>query len=409
MRILKVTETYAPFLEYGGPPVKVRALAEGLAHRGHQVTVLTVDWGVAARRDLSGVTRSPFGWCRTENGIEAVYLPTWLRYRTLTWNPAAARFCRARIREFGVVHIYGLYDLLGLRVAAACREMQIPYVLEPIGMFVPIVRNLWLKRMYHKFPGRHMIGGASAVIATSEQEAAELAAGGIAPERIRYRRNGVEKPPPELLPRGAFRARHGIASGAKLILFLGRMVTKKSPDLLLRAFASLPAEMDGGELQLVFAGPDNGGMTARLKDLAVQLGVQTRVHWTGPLFGPAKWAAYHDADVFVLPSQNENFGNTAAESIAAGTPVIVAENCGIAPLLAEEAGLVVPHEAVALSSALKRFFSDAALRETLVAGCAAVLPRLAWDQPVAEMESLYQRLARISRGVGKSSPLSEGQ
>jgi glycogen synthase len=49
MRILNVTETYAPFLEFGGPPVKVRALAEGLARRGHQVTVLTADWGLEKR------------------------------------------------------------------------------------------------------------------------------------------------------------------------------------------------------------------------------------------------------------------------------------------------------------------------------------------------------------------------
>src|SRR5258707_10522893 len=32
--------------------------------------------------------------------------------------------------------------------------------------------------------------------------------------------------------------------------------------------------------------------------------------------------------IFVLPSQNENFGNTAAESVAAGTPVIVTDRCG---------------------------------------------------------------------------------
>jgi glycogen synthase len=49
MRILNVTETYAPFLEFGGPPVKVRALSEGLARRGHTVTVLTADWGLEKR------------------------------------------------------------------------------------------------------------------------------------------------------------------------------------------------------------------------------------------------------------------------------------------------------------------------------------------------------------------------
>jgi len=43
MRILMLTQSYAPFFEFGGPPVKVRALAEGMAHRGHEVTVLTAD------------------------------------------------------------------------------------------------------------------------------------------------------------------------------------------------------------------------------------------------------------------------------------------------------------------------------------------------------------------------------
>src|SRR4029077_6447688 len=99
------------------------------------------------------------------------------------------------------------------------------------------------------------------------------------------------------------------------------------------------------------------------------------VRFAGPLFGEAKWAAYRDADVFVLPSQNENFGNTAAEAVAAGTPVIVTEQCGIAPLLADEAGLVVPHDTGALSRALERILNEAQLHARLAAGCAAVTSR----------------------------------
>ena len=111
MRILSVTETYAPFLEFGGPPVKVRALAQGLARHGNQVTVLTADWGLEARmsaEETSGAERSPFGWRRVENGVTAIYLPTWLRYRSVSWNPAVKRFCRARLENFDVAHIYGL-------------------------------------------------------------------------------------------------------------------------------------------------------------------------------------------------------------------------------------------------------------------------------------------------------------
>jgi glycosyltransferase involved in cell wall biosynthesis len=117
------------------------------------------------------------------------------------------------------------------------------------------------------------------------------------------------------------------------------------------------------------------------------------VQFTGPIFGASKWAAYRDADVFVLPSQNENFGNTAAEAVAAGTPVIVTEQCGIAPLLKDEAGLVVRHDCTALSEALERVLNEAELRTRLAAGSTKVGARLGWDEPVRELEALYAKLA----------------
>ena len=84
MRILNVTETYAPFLEFGGPPVKVRALSEGLARRGHSVNVLTADWGLEKRLGSQpeaalqtlGWDRSPSGWRHAENGGQSIYIPS---------------------------------------------------------------------------------------------------------------------------------------------------------------------------------------------------------------------------------------------------------------------------------------------------------------------------------------------
>lgn len=408
MRILSVTETYAPFLEFGGPPMKVRALARGLAGHGNEVTVLTADWGVAARmraEDAFGVEQSLFGWTGAENGVTTIYLPTWLRYRSLTWNPTVRRFCRLMLQDFDVAHIYGLYDFLGSTVADACVKRKIPYVLEPIGMFVPIVRSLRLKRIYHSWFGRRLFERASTIIATSEQEAEELASGGVANEKIVLRRNGVEAPT-SWPQRGIFRKGLGIAEDAKVILFLGRLSEKKSPDLLLRAFASISNEAPERNLRLVFAGPDEGGMKARLGQIAAQLGVTPQVQFTGPIFGELKWAAYRDADLFVLPSQNENFGNTAAESAAAGTPIIVTEQCGIAPLLAGVAGLMVPHDAGALARAIKSVINDRVLHARLAAGCNAVTARLGWEEPVQEMETLYNKLA-IERVKSAKSGASE--
>ena len=399
MRVLNVTQTYFPFVEFGGPPVKVRALSRALARLGHQVAVLTADWGFAQRsasqREVcTNAERTPFGWRWNEEGVEAVYLPNWLRYRALSWNPSARRFCRERLTEFDAVHIFGIYDLLGPTVADFSYSRGVPYVVEPIGMFLPIVRNLFLKRMYHLLLGNRMLSRCSSIIATSNQEVSELVSAGLPPEKVVLRRNGVDLP--EVMPeRGKFRAAQRISAQAKLVLFLGRLSSKKSPDLLLRAFAALCGEGKVRDLLLAFVGPDDDGMKAKLIRSAENLGVASRVKFCGALFGEDKWAAYRDADVFVLPSQNENFGNAAAEAVAAGTPVIVTEQCGIAPLLADVAGLTVTHDANSISRAIVRVLTEPGLHSRLSAGCREVASRLDWQQPAREMEALYQRLTPI--------------
>ena len=394
MRILNVTQSYSPFYEFGGPPVKVRALSEALVRRGHLVTVLTADWGLETRtRDETEEVRtlSAFGWRREENGVEAIYLRNWASYRALSWNPGVRSFCRARLWNFDAVHIFGLYDLLGPRVARACRTAGIPYVVEPIGMFVPIVRNFHLKRMYHEVLGRPMLAGSRFLIATSPQEVGELASTGVAAERIVVRRNGVEIPA-ALPERGKFRAKLGLNGEAKLVLFLGRLSEKKSPELLLKAFAMACKSLPQAALRLTFVGPDEAGMKSRLTDLATELGMASRVQFCGAIFGEEKWSAYRDADVFVLPSQNENFGNTAAEAAGVGTPVIVTDKCGIASLL-QGAGVVVPHEVTAMSQAIERVLVEPGLQKRLAVAGREVASRLDWESPACEMESLYRQIA----------------
>jgi glycosyltransferase involved in cell wall biosynthesis len=397
MRILNVTQTYFPFLEFGGPPVKVRSLSQQLVKRGHHVTVLTADWGLRSRASAAAVAsrvdRTESGWRLEEGGVEAIYMPSLLYYRAVSWNPRIATFCRAQLRTFDIVHIFGLYDFLGPVVAEACRRSGIPYIVEPIGMFVPIVRSFLLKRMYHLALGQRMLRGSRKIIATSPQEVAELAASGLPAEKIQVRRNGVEVP--ETLPkRGKFRAAVGIPEHAKVILYLGRLSEKKSPEVLLQAFASLCEGEPDAEMCLVFAGPDEGAMKKRLQRMAGELGISAHVQILGPAYGEQKWNAYKDADVFVLPSQNENFGNTAGEAVAAGTPVVVTDQCGIAPLLGDIAGLVVAHDKAALAQALARVLWEPGLHARLAAGCKKVAARLDWDGPAQEMEKLYEQLMR---------------
>jgi glycosyltransferase involved in cell wall biosynthesis len=394
MQILYVTQSYYPFLDKGGPTVKVRALAKGMAAAGHRVTVLTADLGLdPVTRETVNAIPSRWGWEAHEDDVEAIYLHTRAQYRALTWNPGVGAFCRERLSSYDLVHIFGLYDLIGPRVASACRRFARPYVVEPMGMFQPIIRNLWLKRMYHAVFGGALLREAERLIATAEQERQELLDGGIPDRKIVVRRNGIDVPM-DLPPPGRFRNQWNISTSVKLVLFLGRLVAKKSPDLMLEAFARWHRRNNGSPSSLlVVAGPDEGdGFRQHLENFAAQVGLNGGVLFTGPLYGDAKWAAYRDADLFVLPSLSENFGNTAAEAVACGTPVLVTDRCGIAPIVDRRAGLVVAHDCAALEAGLEKILNDPAFAARLRAGCGEVARSLGWAEPLAQMESLYQEL-----------------
>jgi glycosyltransferase involved in cell wall biosynthesis len=373
MRILEVTQIYYPYLEKGGPVLKIKALAEHLARRGHEVTVLTA--GLGQRSAGAGTAGN------SDTRVQVVYLPTWLRYRTATLNPGVLAFCSRRLRSFDVVHIYGLYDLLGVIVARSCRKQGIPYVVEPLGAFRPRVRSVRKKRLYHWAAGRRLLEGATRIVATSEHERGELLDEGIPEGKLVLRRNGLDLSEfADLPPRGAFRARLGIGTGP-LVLFLGRISFVKGLDLLVEAFAGVRSSA-----WLVVAGPDD--RDGCLDAIRRQGG--GRVTFPGPLYGKEKLEALVDADLLVLPSRYESFGNAAAEAVACGTPVLVTDQCGIAPLLKDRAGLVVPCSVEGIREGLARLLGDNALRQTLRARCPEVARELSWDEPVTTMEDLYR-------------------
>jgi glycosyltransferase involved in cell wall biosynthesis len=401
--VLKVTQSYYPFLDRGGPAVKVRALARGLARRGHLVKVLTSDLGIKVAGTAGSITQVSDGWQSDEDGVKTVYLSSRGSYRSLTWNPGIFAFCGKRLKSVDIAHIYGTYDLLGPIVARACRQRGIPYLVEPMGMFRPVVRNLALKWLYRRALGESVLHGAARVVATSLQEQAELIEEGIAAEKIVVRRNGVELPkiPPV---RGAFRGQWQISQEVLLVLFLGRIVSKKSPELLLEAFIRWQRSPEAATRRavLVFVGPAENQARKRLEAEVRRRDLGKTVLFTGPLYGDAKWSALVDADIFVLPSQNENFGNAAAEAVACGTPVIVTDRCGIAPMIEGRAGLVIRHESEALPRALHQL-SDAALRERMKVCCGEVAQGLGWEQPLAQTEALYSELlSRQNTGMSDS-------
>lgn len=404
-----MTQAFFPFQERGGPAVKVRAIARILRELGNEVTVLTADLGFATRENaMAKLVGDSQGWRTDLDGVEVIYLRTRGRYRNLTLNPGVLGFCRSRLKEFDIVHIYGLYDTLGVVVGHYCHKFGIPYFLEPLGMTRSIDRGFLLKRIWRGL-ARNYLDRATKWIATSALEVGDLRSAGIPQEKVLLRFNGIDREDFAKLPTfGTFQKRVGISAEDRLILFLGRLIPRKGADLLIEA---LP-QMGDDNLKLVIAGPEGeSGYLATLRNRARILGIERRVLFPGPLYDEFQKEAYVDATVFALPSRYENFGNTAAEAIACGTPVVVTDRCGIAPLVDGRAGMVTTYDSRAIALTLKGLFNNPTLYQNLKAGCRQVAEELSWDGLVRGMLDSYERtMYEFSQGLstGPNPSLGKG-
>lgn len=399
MRVLSVVQFYFPFQDRGGPVVKVRSLAKGLVKRGHHVTVLTADLGLSGVNGFGAkIERYEWGWRWEDEGVEAIYLPTRGHYRAFTLNPGIAGFCAASLRSFDVVHVFGLYDLLGPAAGHFCRREGVPYVVEPMGMYRPIDRGLWLKRLWHATMGTRLFRDSARVIATSDIERQELLEGGIPAAKVAIRYNGIDVSScTPLPPRGTFRSKWKIAAEQPMILFLSRLIPRKGADILIEAFAQACPESG----YLVIAGPEGEtGYRAYLERRASETGAGARVRFTGALYDEDKKAALADADVFALPSRYENFGNAVAEAIASGVPAIVTNTCGIQSLVGGRAGLVIAPNKQELADALRRLIYDEELRRRLKTGCPGVVDQLTWNRLTEQMESYYADALALAPRLG---------
>jgi glycosyltransferase involved in cell wall biosynthesis len=77
-----------------------------------------------------------------------------------------------------------------------------------------------------------------------------------------------------------------------------------------------------GDWVLVLAGPDEGGHRRELESLVAELRCQNSVKFTGELDDVQKWEALAASDLFVMPSDFENFGNAIVEAMSCSIPVI---------------------------------------------------------------------------------------
>ncbi len=237
--------------------------------------------------------------------------------------------------KYDAVIVHGLWNFATMAAALVLPSiMWGKYYVYPHGMLDPWFakhdpRKYFLKRISWLGLEGRLLAGAKAVLFTAPDE--QILAQG---QFWGWTYNGVvvgygTAEPPAASPEQirSFREAVPTLGDRKFLLFLSRIHPKKGCDLLVRAFAAVAATHE--DLDLVIAGPDETGLVPQLEALAESLGVRGRIHWPGMLSGDEKWGAYREAEVFVLPSHQENFGIVIAEALACSLPVLTTNKVNI--------------------------------------------------------------------------------
>jgi glycosyltransferase involved in cell wall biosynthesis len=250
LRVLHVTPYFADAWAYGGIPRVAAALAQGLAERGHDVTVCATDACSESTR-LTGSERGnrflPWVPAATAPGVVVRVFPNVsnrLAYQQMFVPLGLGEYLKRSAGSFDVAHLHACRNLPGVIAARHLRRAGVPYVLAPNGTALRIEHRQLAKRVFDIALGGRVLGDAARVLAVSDAERAQLRSIGIAPDAIRLVANPVDlKEFQTPVTRGRFR--HAIGVSGPLVLFLGRITTRKRLDVLVRAFARLlegPAE-----------------------------------------------------------------------------------------------------------------------------------------------------------------------
>src|SRR3989449_818587 len=188
------------------------------------------------------------------------------------------------------------------------------------------------------------------IVAISRRGAAEIAGlYGVAGERLSIVYNGVDlerfHPRNRHAERRAARAEIGVAADAWTLLFVGSGFERKGLATAVDALAVLSDRSS----RLIVVGK---GSIRSFRDRAVRLGVDGRITWLGPRPDIERW--YAAADVVVLPSRYEPFGNVHLEAIASGVPVVASAAAGGAEAIVDggSGAVVDPRDAGAVATAL---------------------------------------------------------
>jgi glycosyltransferase involved in cell wall biosynthesis len=378
MRILWQNEHYPDAVKGGGSAVNTYYIVTALARLGHEVVILAR--GPAGRgafnEDVNGTTVLRFPAATPPDGL----WPVWPLIEPFYWRrpltAVAGSFDAAVGIDYpfalGMKHLFPERPLI-YRVEGSQKSHDAAMA---SGNGAPVSLAERKRRLVHRvliaeidFMDRRVWRRCDTVVVKSRFMRGELERlYGVPAERIAIVPNGVDHrryAEAEATPDA--RERLGAAERERVVIvFCGRLVAMKNVGHLLRAVAMLP---DRERVVLAILG--DGDQRTTLQQEARDLGIHSTVRFLGHTERVEEYLAA--ADIAVLPSVYEPFGNALLEAMAAGLPCVALRPDGRGVKTASdeilddgETGLLVDHEHPrALAEALQVLVSDRQRRRAM--------------------------------------------
>ena len=243
-----------------------------------------------------------------------------------------------------IIHANGCWQMPCIYANRARKGTGCKLVICPRGMIsqVALQRSRWKKAIVGALGQWRALREADMFHAASEKEYKEIRALGLR-QPVAIIPNGLD------LPQVNRTIKQSDNQTIKKIVFFGRVHKTKGVDKLMAAWKMVHAELPDWCVDII--GPDCGVMP-ELKGFVAENQLP-RVTFVGELKGQAKYDALAAADLYVLPSETENFGITIAEALACGTPVIASKGCPWPGLVDHKCGWWIDNTSETLATTIR--------------------------------------------------------
>ena len=377
---MKIAVVRQKYVNYGGAEKFVYEYTTHLANAGHNIHIFANQWAQSNHPYIRG------------RHVRAIQLNSFLRTLSFAWFALQA----VRSESFDIVQSHERIWRQDLyRAGDGCHREW----LERRACYLPFVKRLYLRfNLFHQLILKlekiiFESGQCKKIIAISEMVKRDILKHYQLPEdRVEVVYNGVRldrfHPDNRNRFRSEMRKRFKISDGEVVVLFVGSGFERKGLEYLVKAVQYLERK----NWRLVLVGKGNW---ERYLNFASKEN-QRKIIYLDPIDAIEK--LYAAADLFVLPSIYEPFGNANLQALASGLPIITSRNCGAAEIITpKKEGIVLaePSDAKAIAEAID-YLMDSKIRETMGQSARLLAEKFTQERNAAEMLNIYQKLIGIN-------------